>query len=1010
MAPNPEVFKPKKATENKFKQQLADISKKIHDAAMQVHSPEDLAKFISKLHGYKSTLKPFADKTANRIIEDVRRINDRSWKSYSAISKKHSQELRKALKNPRFAKTIKGLKKEASMLITSLPDTASKKAVEYANDYAIRGMRAEDLIDKVQKLGSVTKNRAKLIARTEIARATTIMTQSRAVSIGSNSYIWHSSTDGRVRDSHAEMNGEEVFWANPPTLDGLTGHAGEFPNCRCWPEPVIPEEPAFEEGLAEEGYQEAEKGMDPVIGGLEPIDNAEDITEVPGNPKREQEEVIPILEPEPDYQGQAQQIAEEYLSTIVMPKEEVVVEEAAVEPVPVPAEPVPVPAEPKPNKFIIIEEEGKPEIFKTKKPEPEKPKPNKFALEEDIRKIENNEKQINIINEKMDAIKKETNSINDSLVANPGNIELKKRKDELWEEEIKLKDEKYPLHDENDFLKEIVYSEPKEGATQEDFEKLKQLKIAEGELKKEQSKIKEASPEKALWKALGEDPGNKELEASAIKAAKDSSEAVMKLKDEFVAKYGTSFHEMKKDLFPPKKWVDPNPFIPMPKDFSAKSKDPLPNVTPHPNFDPGTSVDFVKAHGSKYGTVINRDSTVIEDQRVNIRAVEFEGKKGYSYTFNVTPENMPSVGEALKAGGAKTTHFSFDERKLIDDESNISKVKPHTKEIFGQDNYHLLEKENVKITFVDNGTKTDVRALRGRVEIVVTGTEEEIKAALPKALNQMGLDNSIFHEPTEEDRKILKYNAYIQKNFPNNSDVWNLTPEDKADPAKLEQIIIKRGGLDHLDKIQNIKTREIVPGYSAEIQEGASEEYKKEGVKHLFHGWGGKPDALVDSIINDEGLSSTMRRFDNGVMINGASSRTDLGSGGAQSVFLRVANSEAKMNYKDSYMGNLPKLIFDAKEMDRMDWYGYGEDSYGVKDGDTYMNRKGAVDFVKETKKGRPNNEIMFQNGVSFDNLTAIHCQTPKQRTDIIDGFKRKGVTMVKGIPVEDFVQIVKKY
>jgi uncharacterized protein with gpF-like domain len=38
------------------------------------------------------------------------------------------------------------------------------------------------------------------------------------------------------------MEGKFVAWDKPPKLtDGTTGHAGEFPNCRCYPEPVIPE-------------------------------------------------------------------------------------------------------------------------------------------------------------------------------------------------------------------------------------------------------------------------------------------------------------------------------------------------------------------------------------------------------------------------------------------------------------------------------------------------------------------------------------------------------------------------------------------------------------------------------------------------------------------------------------------------------------------------------------------------------------------------------------------------
>jgi uncharacterized protein with gpF-like domain len=38
------------------------------------------------------------------------------------------------------------------------------------------------------------------------------------------------------------MEGKFVTWDDPPTLDGMKGHAGQFPNCRCYPEPVIPED------------------------------------------------------------------------------------------------------------------------------------------------------------------------------------------------------------------------------------------------------------------------------------------------------------------------------------------------------------------------------------------------------------------------------------------------------------------------------------------------------------------------------------------------------------------------------------------------------------------------------------------------------------------------------------------------------------------------------------------------------------------------------------------------
>jgi hypothetical protein len=35
------------------------------------------------------------------------------------------------------------------------------------------------------------------------------------------------------------MKDKFVRWDNPPTLDGMTGHAGCLPNCECWSEVQI---------------------------------------------------------------------------------------------------------------------------------------------------------------------------------------------------------------------------------------------------------------------------------------------------------------------------------------------------------------------------------------------------------------------------------------------------------------------------------------------------------------------------------------------------------------------------------------------------------------------------------------------------------------------------------------------------------------------------------------------------------------------------------------------------
>jgi len=92
------------------------------------------------------------------------------------------------------------------------------------------------------KTESVAQSRANLIARTEISRCSNILVQARAEHVKSEGYVWRTSNDLLVRQSHKTMNGKFVKWTEPVTLDKMVGHAGGFPNCRCWCDPVIPEE------------------------------------------------------------------------------------------------------------------------------------------------------------------------------------------------------------------------------------------------------------------------------------------------------------------------------------------------------------------------------------------------------------------------------------------------------------------------------------------------------------------------------------------------------------------------------------------------------------------------------------------------------------------------------------------------------------------------------------------------------------------------------------------------
>lgn len=121
-------------------------------------------------------------------------------------------------------------------LIKSIPTQLHEKLRYKFVEAVQKGKRWETLVDEVQELGQVTRNRAKLIARDQIGKLNGQLTQIRQEEIGVKQYIWRTSLDERVRKLHVHREGETFDWANPPD----DGHPGEPIRCRCYAEAVLP--------------------------------------------------------------------------------------------------------------------------------------------------------------------------------------------------------------------------------------------------------------------------------------------------------------------------------------------------------------------------------------------------------------------------------------------------------------------------------------------------------------------------------------------------------------------------------------------------------------------------------------------------------------------------------------------------------------------------------------------------------------------------------------------------
>ena len=227
---------------------LRKIAKNIEHliAGFDPNDASQLQQLEDMLRRYSDLLTPWARVTARKMLVDVSRRDEKVWKEYTEYL---GLNLRQEITTAPTGEVMRDLLNEQVHLITSLPLDAARRVHELATGALYEGARANEIAAEIMKTGEVTRSRANLIARTEVGRAATTLTQARAESVGSVGYIWRTARDYDVRQRHKELEGTFHAWNDPPIATDpgqrpIRAHAGSIFNCRCYAEPVLPGEAA----------------------------------------------------------------------------------------------------------------------------------------------------------------------------------------------------------------------------------------------------------------------------------------------------------------------------------------------------------------------------------------------------------------------------------------------------------------------------------------------------------------------------------------------------------------------------------------------------------------------------------------------------------------------------------------------------------------------------------------------------------------------------------------------
>lgn len=171
------------------------------------------------------------------IMQSINRHNDRQFQMVvkSNTGKDVGQLGVNVFRNEPFLRPLADAWiKTNTDLIKSFPTRFYPELEGIISRGVTSGLSVKAIQQEIKARYGVSDYRARLIAQDQTTKFHSQLTEYRLKSVGVEKYIWRSVQDSRVRPDHAERNGKEFSWDNPP----YDGHPGQPVRCRCRAEAV----------------------------------------------------------------------------------------------------------------------------------------------------------------------------------------------------------------------------------------------------------------------------------------------------------------------------------------------------------------------------------------------------------------------------------------------------------------------------------------------------------------------------------------------------------------------------------------------------------------------------------------------------------------------------------------------------------------------------------------------------------------------------------------------------
>lgn len=385
----------------------------------------------------------------------------------------------------------------------------------------------------------------------------------------------------------------------------------------------------------------------------------------------------------------------------------------------------------------------------------------------------------------------------------------------------------------------------------------------------------------------------------------------------------------------------------------------------------------------------------IEGQKIDVINKRDRGMMEFSFKLRAPTEAMAALATKSEGEGENAQAEITTPSGAVLRRGKITYESASSDSSYELCDASVFEKGGVKVFIADPSSRNGedelisivynnshlVRTAMGLVKVEVpSGTDPEAtEQVLGEILEKdLGIPDALGEVPEEAEReyKMARYK-------------WQHVIAGDLTPEQMEQA-------------EKLHREEVFPGYTTLVDRGKHVEYLGrygEDIRAIHHLWTGSAKSIYR--ILTQGLMCTTERYSRGVMKNGMSSTTDMDTGGADSVFTRIAN-EAQRGEMNGAV-----VVFKPEVFDRTDWYSYNSDTYGSTDDDYFVERLSPDTIFDKTTNPSSyyssSNEQMFRTGIGARFIESIEVGSDS-RDGIIAELRSMGLEEINGKPIEEVV------